>query len=138
MAALPPLRRLLIEDFKDQQKWIGPLLLVLNNFFEAVVGALTNQLTIAANTTGDIKQMTLSGAWPVSVAWTKAVTPNAVLVGNCAPLSVSGSTAPAPSAAVGVVWQMSDDGGSLQVTSVYGITPSGTAQYTLTLVCLAG
>lgn len=150
MAGLPPLRRLLIEDFPDQKKWIGPLLLVVNNFFEAVVGALNKSLSIVQNTTSDLKAVVLSNvptpntsggaAGPTSVAWSKNSAPVAVLVGNVTqftgnPLQATTFTL---SSAVQVQWSMSQDGKSLQITGVAGITPSSSTQYALTLICIAG
>ncbi len=134
MAALPPIRRLLIEDFATQKKWISPLLLILNNFFEAVVNALNKNLTLADNTSGDIKKMTFSGTLPVSVTWTKPLPPTSVIVGNCA--RVDGTTVTITNA-IGITWTMLNST-TLQVTSVVGITPTATAQYILTLVCFQG
>lgn len=135
MANLPQIRRLLIEDFASQKKWISPLLLVLNSFMEAVVNALNKSLTLAANTTGDVRTVILAGTLPVSTTWSKPQTPTAVLVGN---VQLVGGAAVSPSAAVWVQWAMSSDGKSLQVTSIFGVTPTTSNQYVLTLVCLTG
>ncbi len=135
MTALPPIRRLLIEDFASERKWISPLLLIFNSFTEAVVNALNGGLTLADNTTGDIVTMNLTGTWPVSAQWTKADPPRAVTVGNIARLDGSAITL---SAAVGITWGMSSDGKSLQVKSIVGVTPSTSAKYVITLICFQG
>lgn len=135
MAKLPPLRRLLLEDFSTQKAWIGTLLLVINNFMEAVVSAVNKNLTIVENTTGDIKMVTLSGTLPVSVAWAKSLPPTAVFVGN---VSLVGGATVSLTTAIGITWSMSTDGKSLQVNSVVGVTPSSTQQYILTLLCIQG
>ncbi len=135
MAALPPIRRLLIEDFPTQKSWISPLLLILNTFFESVVSAFNKNLTLVDNTTSDIKTVTLSGTLPVSVSWTKPAKPAAVLVGN---VSLTSGADVTLSAALGITWSMSDDGKSLQVQTVFGITPSTTNKYVLTLICIQG
>ncbi len=127
----------MLEDFSAQKGWISPLLITLNSFMEATVTALTNEITVAANTTGDIKQITISAQptadAPVSVAWRKKNNPIAVLVGNVALTTGADFTL---GSAVQVQWRMSGD--SLQITNVVGITLSGTNQYVLTLLCIAG
>ena len=139
MASLPPLRRLLLDDFKSQKSWLGPLLLIINNFAESVVNALDKSLTIGQNSTGDFKTITLSSvptaSAPASVAWSKKAIPIAVFVGNCVQSSGAAFTL---TNAVQVQWSMSSDGKSLQLTNVVGITPSTTTNYILTLLCLTG
>lgn len=138
MASLPPIRKLYLEDYSTQKSWIGPLLIILNTFMSSVVSALTKQLTLIDNTTSDIKTVTLAGVptstAPVSVSWTKQLTPIAVIVGNVKLTSGSFTL----SSAVSVQWAMSQDNRSLQITNVVGITPTQTNQYVLTLVCIAG
>ena len=141
MAKLPPIRKLYIEDYASQKSWIGPFLLILNSFMQAIFSSLNKQLTLVENTTSDIKTITLltppSASAPASIAWTKDTRPQAVIVGNVVLKSTSGNTYTL-SNAVQVQWQMSTLNDSLQITQVSGITPSGTDQYTLTLVCIAG
>lgn len=104
-----------------------------------VVSALTKNLTLVDNTTSDIKYMTLSAVptanAPISIAWTKTVIPNSVIVGN---VRLSTGAAFTLSNAVQVQWQMSSDNKSLQLVNVVGITPSTSSQYILTLICIAG
>lgn len=133
MSTLPQIRRLLVEDFPTQKKWIDPLLVIFNTFTESVVDALNKNLTIKDNTTGDILKMTFSGTLPVSAAWSKNLPPTAVHVGN---VQRTDGTTVTITNAVGILWAMSSDGKSVQVTSLVGITPSTSAQYVLTLVCL--
>ncbi len=135
MSDLPPIRRLLVEDFATQKSWISPLLLIFNSFTEAVVNTLTSGVTVKDNTTGDILTMTLSGTLPVSVVWTKKLPPSVVVVGNISRLDGAAITL---SAAVGITWGMSGDGKSLQVLSIVGVTPSTTIKYKLTLLCFQG
>lgn len=138
MASLPAIRKFYIEDYPSQKDWIGPFILTLNTFTQAVVNALTKSLTVVENTTSDIKQITLaavpSAAAPASIAWPKPMNPVAVIVGNCT-LKTGIFTI---STAVQVQWQMSQTSSSLQIIGVTGITPTPTAQYVLTLVCIAG
>ncbi len=138
MSQLPAIRKFYVEDYPSQKDWIGPFILTLNTFTQAVVNALTKSLTIVDNTTSDIKQITLSAvptaAAPASIAWTKPMNPVAVIVGNC----TLKSGIFALTNAVQVQWQMSQTSSSLQIIAVSGITPTPTAQYVLTLVCIAG
>jgi hypothetical protein len=139
MAALPPIRKLYIEDYASQKSWIGPFLIVMNTFMTTVVSALTKNLTLIDNTTSDVKYIQLSSVptatAPVSVAWTKSIIPLSVIVGNVR--LVSGATFTL-SSSVQVQWQMSSDNKSLQITNIVGVTPTATIQYYLTLVCIAG
>ena len=139
MAALPPIRKLYIEDYASQKSWIGPFLIVMNSFMTTVVSALTKNLTLIDNTTSDIKYIQLSGVptatAPASVAWTKQIIPLSVVVGN---IRLSTGAAFTLSSAVQVQWQMSSDNKSLQITNIVGITPTTSSQYILTLVCIAG
>ncbi len=135
MGALPPIRRLLLEDFATQKEWISPLLLIFNSFTEAVVNTLNKGITVADNTTGDILYVTMSGTLPVSVVWRKKLPPVAVLVGNVQ--RTNGSTVTLTDA-VGISWAMSSDGKSLQVTDIAGITPSSSEKYVITLLAFQG
>lgn len=137
MAQLPQLRRLLVEDFKNEKKWIGPLFLTVNNFMESVVNAFNKSLTLIDNTTSDIKTLTLSSvpsaSSPAAIKWTKTNSPISVLVGNVV-LTAGGAFS--LTTAVQVQWAMS--GTSLQITGLTGITPTSAVQYDLTLICIAG
>lgn len=135
MAKLPQIRKVLLEDVKSQKSWIQPLLLSLNTFMEQMVAALNKNLTIGENTTGQVDDVTLAGAWPVNYSWTKSQTPVAVIVGNVVRADGSSFTL---SSAVQPQWAMSADGKSVQISGVTGITPSGATQYVLTLVTLTG
>lgn len=136
MAALPPIRKLYIEDYASQKSWIGPFLLLMNTFMTTVVSALTKGLTLTDNTTSGIKTVILTypptSSNPISVLWDKQSTPIAVVVGNVR--LINGNVI--LSNAIEIQWQM--DSGSLQITNVVGITPSDTQKYILTLVCIAG
>lgn len=128
-----------MEDYPSQKSWIGPFLIVLNQFMTTVVSALTRNLTIVDNTTSDIKTVQLSSvpslSAPASVSWTKSIIPVAVMVGNIrspngASVSLSG--------AVQVQWQMSSDNKSLQLVNIVGLVPTSSNQYIITLMCIAG
>lgn len=138
MAAIPPIKKLLVDDYPSEASWIGGLLVLLNQFMLSVVEALTFGLTIAQNTTSDIKTLRLSAvpsvSSPASVKWSKKSRPIAVLVGNVQPVG----SAAAASDAVAVQFQMAPSGEALQITGLVGLTPSGSAQYDLTLICIAG
>lgn len=137
MAVLPPIRRLLLEDFATQKAWIEPLLIVENNFAESVVNVLNKNLTLHDNTTGDIITLSLSSvptaAAPASINWAKANKPIAVIPGQ---VSIIGGATPTLTGPLGVQWQL--NGNSIQITNLFGITPSSTNQVVLTLVVFTG
>ncbi len=138
MAALPPIRKFYIEDFASQKSWIGPFLIILNSFMSAVIDALTKGLTLADNSTSDIRYVTLTSVptltAPTSILWSKPMAPIAIMVGNIR-LNTGDFTL---ADAVQVQYKMSPSNTAIQITNVVGITPTSTAQYTLTLICIAG
>ena len=139
MANLPPIKRLTLEDFPaDPRKWLGPMFLVLNSFMDGVINALNKDLTLAANSTSDLKPVTLSAvptaSSPVSFTWSKTSRPVSVVVGNTTRVDGAAFTL---SAAVQVQWAFVTPS-TLQITNVVGITPSDTNQYILQLVIIAG
>jgi len=151
IGALPPIRRLLVDDFPTQRSWISPLLLTFNSFTEAVVNNLTKGLTLADNTSSDVKTVqianvptptTTGGAnGPAIVKWTKALPPVAVIVGNVVNLTGTPPVANAGfvlATAVQVQWSMDTTGKYLQITGVVGITPTQASQFALTLICIQG
>ncbi len=138
MASLPQIRRLVVEDYPSQQKWISPLLLNLNSFFDGVFNALNKTLTIVQNTTSDIKTVTLAAVptatAPVSIGWSKTSAPIQVHVGNTTRID---GTAFTLTAAVQVQWAFVAPS-TLQITNVVGITPTAAAQYQLQLLVITG
>lgn len=139
MATIPPIRKLYLEDYASQKSWIGPLLTTVNLFMTTVVEALTKELTLAANSTSDIRKVTLSSVpTPTAstfITWGRSVPPVAIVVGNVGLLSGAYTTI---SAAIQVQWNMDPSGKSIQITNVVGITPTSAVPYNLTLICIAG
>ena len=138
MASLPPIRKFYIEDYPTQRPWIGPFLLTLNTFVENVVNALNNSLTLAQNTTSDIKEITLNAvptvSAPASTSWTKAMAPQSVIIGDIEGIGTTLTL----SSAVSIQWAMSPDLKSIYITNIVGVTPTQTARIKLTLVCIVG
>lgn len=134
MAKLPPVQRLVTEDFSDQKKWIGKLLSPINQFMESIYQSLNRGLTLKDNLAADVLETQLEGVFPAKIAWTLKSKPVAVLVGQVE--LVSGATV-SLSSAVGIRWSYNGQG-VLQIDQVLGITPSATAKYRLTLVCFTG
>lgn len=143
MAALPPIRRFLTEDFKSQSSWIGPLLINLNNFVESVVNAFNKGITLNENTTGAVLSVTLTtpptSNAPAIVAWTKSVFPVALLVGNITLLNNASFTL---TTAVQVQFSQTQSG-AISINNVVGLptsfgTSGNTDKYVLTLIALAG
>lgn len=150
MAALPPIRRLLVEDFPAQKGWITPLLIIYNSFAEAVVNALNKGLTIVDHTTSDIKTVTLTtvptpstdggAVGPASVPWTKPRPPKLVHVGDVQKLSGTPlvNTTFTLASAVQLQWAMAASGKAILITGVAGITPTAAVPYVLVLLCIQG
>lgn len=134
MAQIPPLRRILTEDFSEQSEWIGKLIQPLNEHMEKVVRALDKGLTISENTSGRIIDITLDGAFPLKLAWGLRSRPRTVIVGA---VRKADGTAFTLTDAVQVQWQYNQSG-ELQIDAVTGVTPSATNKYILTLEVKTG
>lgn len=135
MSTLPPIQRLVLEDFPtDERKWLGKLLQPVNQFFESVYSALNRNLSLADNLSADVRTVELDGQFPLKLAWTLKSKPAAVLVGDV--YRTDGTTITL-SAAVFVQWQFNQSS-QLQIDGVVGITPSGTAKYKVSLVSFTG
>jgi hypothetical protein len=134
MATLPPVQRLVTEDFADQKKWIGKLLLPLNDFMESVYRALNQGLTVKENLAADVRTVEVDGTYPLKLSWSLKSKPVAVVVGNVAR---SDGTALSLVDAVGVRWSYNQQS-QLQIDQVVGITPSASTKYKLTLVSITG
>ncbi len=137
MSKIPPVRRLVTEDFQDQKKWIGKLFQPLNNFMESVVSVLNHDLTFADNISGAIIEVTFNSlptaTAPLPLAWTLPHAPVALVVGNAVRTD---GTAEAFTAAVQIQWTFGNKG--LQVTNLMGVTPTNNKKYTLTLLAFTG
>lgn len=134
MSRIPPLRRILTEDFPDQSEWIGKLIQPINDHMEKVVAALNKGLTVADNMAAKIIDVTVDGSYPLKVAWDLRTRPRTVLVGavrraDGVPFTLAN--------AVQVQWQFNQSG-ELQIDTVVGITASGTDKYILTLEVKTG
>lgn len=136
MAKLPPISRLVTEDFADQKSWIGKLLQPVNQFMESVFAALNQGLTIKDNTTGDILTAELDGTLPLKLSWSGKSKPTVVLVGDI--YRSDGSTVTL-TAAVGIKWSFNQSG-QLQIDTVLGlpVAASASVKYKITLICFTG
>lgn len=65
---LPPIKRLLTEDFKSEDKWIGKLLFPLNQLLQSLSTGLQNGLTFQENISSQVKTVTFNnntGEFPI-------------------------------------------------------------------------
>lgn len=60
MSALPPYRRIGLEDLKGAPSWVEGLITILNNFMETVYGALNRNLSFSENFRAEFKSFTLT------------------------------------------------------------------------------
>jgi hypothetical protein len=119
MARIPPLRRLLSEDFSDQSSWIGKLLEPINNYFEQNTSALTKNLTINDNFSGSIRTVDIDGTFPVRLSWDITARPTTVIVGDVRTIDGSALNL---NRAVAVQWSFNQRG-ELQIDNVVGLLP---------------
>lgn len=67
MATIPPLRRLVTEDYADAPSWLGKLFVQLNSFLSSVYNAFSNGLTQGQNMIAQIRpEVKVSGAPPAA------------------------------------------------------------------------
>ena len=64
MAQIPPINRLVTEDFPEQNKWIGKLIQPLNQFMLGAVNALNKGLTFRDNFNAQIREIDVRGSLP--------------------------------------------------------------------------
>jgi hypothetical protein len=131
---IPPLKRLVSEDFTSQSSWIDKLIQPINQFFEGVSTALGKGLTFTDNFDGEIKTVETSGVYPIKIAWARKNRPKGVWVIDWS--AKSGAT-PTITAAVQVQWSNATDG-SLQIDTVVGITPTASAVYNVKILVITG
>ena len=64
MASIPPISRIIKEDFQ-QYPWAEKLLWPINRFFESVVSALNKNLTFTENMNAQVKALSFTTKTPV-------------------------------------------------------------------------
>jgi len=129
MSAVPQLRKLLTEDFPDQSEWIGKLIQPLNDHMEKVVRSFDKSLTMEENMSAQIIDVSVSGVYPVKIAWSLKRRPRTVIVGN---VRRTDGTSFVLTNAVQVQWQFNQQG-ELQIDTVVGVTPTASTKYTITI-----
>ena len=135
MSLLPPINRLILEDFPaEPRKWLGKLIQPVNQFFESIYSALNKGLTIADNFAGEVKTVELDGTFPLKLTWSQKSKPVAVLVGD---VYRSDGSAVSLTYGVFVKWSFNQSA-QLQLDAVVGISPTSSAKYKVSLVCLTG
>jgi hypothetical protein len=134
MSRLPPIQRLVTEDFPEQKKWLGKLLQPLNQFMESIYSTLNKNITIADNLAADIRTIELDGTFPVNLSWSLTAKPIAVVVGDCYKSSGASMTL---TSAVQVQWQFNQSG-QLQIDAIAGVTPSASTKYKVVLMSFTG
>lgn len=139
MSKLPPVRRLLIEDFMDQKDWIGNLFTPINVFMDGVLGCLSKGISIRDNVAGDIIVNNTSRLptveKPIVLPWTsKQGIPVAIHIGNIQRVKGDNFTLATP---VGFQWKYDSSQGIL-ITNIMGLTPTSEDKYNITYVVFAG
>ena len=138
MSKLPQVRRLLVEDFLEQKDWISKLFNPLNTFMDGVISVMTRGITLRDNCAADIISSIAykapTEADPIILPWSLSQRPVSLHVGNI--VRTDGDTTTL-SAASGVQWKYDGKKG-LQITKIFGVTPSMTDKYTITYVIFTG
>ena len=135
MAQIPSTKRFTMEDFKDQQGWIGRLLTPLNEFMQSVTFALSNQLTIKDNLAQEIKDVevsvTATNMYPIYFKCKFSTRAVAMWVGNAVEIAGSPAVITNP---VYIDWEYVN--GQVKINNISGLTVG--KRYRLTLVVSYG
>lgn len=132
MSALPQIKRLLAEDYKEAGTWISKLLYPLNLFMSSVYAALNHGITFQDNVLAQVKTLTVKGSSPaVQFPWPYASAPIGVLIIASSDTSAIPKTI---TAAVTCAWSYS--AGTVSINNITGLDAA--RQYSLTFLVLGG
>jgi len=132
MARIPPLKRVLQEEFPDQP-WLNKLLTPLNKFMESVVSAFNKSITVNDNMAGAIRTVEMRGT-TATIPWSGQA-PSVVIVGRVRASDNQPLDSTANPDAIAVRWYLDSDG-NIYIYSIQGVTPTPSLKYTLTLLIL--
>lgn len=125
-------RKLTLEDFKDQQSWIGKLLQTMNNFFGDVFQAMNNGISIEDNLYQEIKELKFlndSTTFPLEFKTKFNVYPKGLSVISCRDTS-NADLAASPF----INWSFNN--GVVRISSITGLTSNKT--YTMNIHVIYG
>lgn len=118
---LPDKSRLLEEDFKEQSKWIGKLLYVLNQFMDSVYIAFNKNLSFGDNFNTEYRDLELrSEDLPYTFQHT--------MKGPCRGLEVVRAGQKEPDGnplAGGVNFEWEEDGNQVKIIAINGLPANG-------------
>jgi hypothetical protein len=139
MSRLPPLKRLVTEDYEDQRSWIEKLLQPLNQFMESVTASLNRSLTFNENLDAQITtvEVTTNASSVVSETYFKVTTRNRPIGVTVVDVreTVSGLNS-SIAGAVFPVWDFVPESKQIRLKTIYGLGAS--KKYTLTLAIVTG
>jgi hypothetical protein len=129
MAKIPPLKRLLKEDFKGVP-WIEALLQPLNTFMEAIVSAFNKNITID-NIKANIITFTYSNSTSVTTRFKAGIgiAPKVMMVGNVSPLDTATLSGP-----VFFTWTYLPDSDQIEIQNSYGLATTNGKYYITVLI----
>lgn len=129
MARVPPIKRLVREDFKDQKDWIDKLIQPINQFFESVTTGLSKGLTLSDNVDAQIQTVNFTEGDAPSFRVTTKGRPRGVVV-----TGIYNFTTPADpvTGAVFPIWEYNATDNSIKLTKIYGLKTG--EKYSLTLL----
>lgn len=129
---LPPIKRLIVEDYPSQKSWIDRLLYPLNQFLTSISTGLQNGITFQENLLSQIQTVTLNNntaELPILFKWNFQVKPQGLLLVNIQDVS----TTPQPfSSAVFPTWTYLDQSKQFRISSISGLVAN--QRYTLTFL----
>lgn len=131
---LPPIKRLVVSDFKGQEEWIGRLLYPINQVFLALNSGLQKNITITENLAEQIYSTTfqntatsLSAQNPLQFKFTFSNSPVGLLVVGIQDLTIPGTVF---TTAVFPTWSYSSSTQQISVSGLTGLTANHSYQIT--------
>lgn len=123
MARLPPISRIVKEDFPNEP-WAEKLLWPLNRFMENVVSALNRTLTFNENLAAQTKQISFTTASPVGSTFPIRFSPSTpARVSDVWISSLRRADGQTMTSAFGLDWSL-DNSNSVQLNYISGLDPS--------------
>lgn len=137
MANLPQLRRLMLQDFVSQKSWISPMFVIINTFMQALITALSSNLTVKDNLSGKVESVTLTALpsirTPYQILWRMSAAPTIMLKANITSVQNTVLTE-----AFDFQWAYDSTNGVINIYNIIGITPTLSNSFTITFVILTG
>jgi hypothetical protein len=130
----PELKRLILEEFPEQQEWIEKLIEPINLFFQTVVNALNKQITFGDNIDCEFYEQRLSGSYPVDLVWSRKAPPRAAWIAYARETAGEHTTF---TSALYLDWEFTSEG-LFRVNSVVNLGDTDAIPFNVRIIAITG